>query len=157
MLTLSEHLDNLIRHIDAVRENCMRLGEKLISEGRRDFGRLLIAKGFVHDASKFYGIEWDYLHAGNDVSKTLLKKAVAQHVATNEHHPEYWGGIAEMPEIFIAEMVCDWYARSQEFGTDLRAWISKDAKKKFKIQKEEMEIIMGFVDKLIVNNFVKES
>jgi hypothetical protein len=44
--------------------------------------RLLIARVFVHDATKFR--------------------------ETNQHHPEYWGGLHRMPDIAVAEMVCDW-------------------------------------------------
>ena len=33
-----------------------------------------------------------------------------------------------MPEISVAEMVCDWYARAQEFGTGLRDWIVQQQK-----------------------------
>src|SRR5450755_1045681 len=97
-MTPQEHIDNLVRHI-----------------------------GLVHDASKFHGIEWEYLHKTGEVPADRLQLAVEHHRRTNEHHPEYWGGIDNMPEIFVAEMVCDWYARSQEFGTDLRVWIRGQA------------------------------
>lgn len=156
-LTTEEHIDNLIRHIELVRNACILLGKRLIANDRKDFGRLLIAKGFVHDASKFYGIEWDYLHAGSDTSKDKLKQAIKQHTHTNEHHPEFWGGIEAMSEIAIAELVCDWYARSQEFGTGLREWIKDEAMKKYKIKpsSDSYKQIMGFVDLLLDNQFVK--
>ena len=38
-----------------------------------------------------------------------------------------------MPEIAVAEMVCDWYARSQEFGNGLREWIAAQAVEKYQI------------------------
>jgi hypothetical protein len=157
MLNTEQHLDNLIRHIDLVRNACVLLGKRLIVQGRDDFGRLLIAKGFIHDASKFHGIEWDHLHAGCDTKKDKLKQAIKQHVQTNEHHPEYWGNIEQMPEIAIAEMTCDWFARSQEFGTGLRDWIRDEAMKKYKLKAngETYQKIMGFVDLLLENQFVK--
>lgn len=157
MLTPREHLDNLVRHIDLVREACLLLGKRLMDKGRGEFGRLLIAAGFQHDVSKFFGIEWDYLHAGRDVPKEQLELAIKQHTRTNSHHPEYWGGVENMPEIAVAEMICDWYARSQEFGTSLRDWITENAIDKFKIdlEGEQYKWIVGFVTLLLEDHFVR--
>jgi len=155
MFSPEEHLDNLVRHIDLVREACLLLGKRLMSQGREDFGRLLIARGFVHDASKFHGIEWDFLHAGPEVAAEGLRLAITQHRRTNSHHPEYWGGIDNMPEICVAEMVCDWYARSQEFGTGLREWIDKEAVPKYCLSRdsEAYRWIQGFIDVLLRSSF----
>lgn len=158
-MTLSplEHLDNLVRHIDLVRGACLLLGKRLIAQGRLEFGRILIARGFEHDVSKFSGIEWDYLHAGRNVPRDQLDMAIRQHVRTNSHHPEYWGGIENMPEIAVAEMVCDWYARSQEFGTGLREWITSQAVERFHIdlEGERYAWVQQFVGLLLVDHFVR--
>ena len=155
MFTPEEHLDNLIRHLNLVRDACLLLGRRLMAQGRKDFGRLLIARGFAHDASKFHGIEWDYLHAGPDAAEEGLRLAIEQHRRTNPHHPEFWGGVASMPEICVAEMVCDWYARSQEFGTDLREWIEEEAVKNYGIDSggEQYRWIRKFVDLLLQDSF----
>ncbi len=157
MLTPQEHLDNLVRHIDLVREACLLLGKRLMGQGRLEFGRLLIASGFQHDVSKFFGIEWDYLHAGRDIPKDQLELGIKQHTRTNSHHPEYWGSVEDMPEIAVAEMVCDWYARSQEFGTCLRDWIKQNAIDRFKIdlESEQYKWINKFVDILLEDQFVR--
>ena len=47
------------------------------------------------------------------------------------HHPESWDGIKNMPQVYIAEMVCDWKARSSELGTNLREWINEKATKRW--------------------------
>lgn len=156
-LSPQEHLDNLVRHIELVREACLLLGKRLMAQGRLEFGRILIARGFEHDVSKFSGIEWDYLHAGPDVPKEQLELAVRQHVRTNSHHPEYWGGFDNMPEIAIAEMVCDWYARSQEFGTGLREWITTQAIERFQIdlESEQYGWVKKFVAILLEDPFVR--
>jgi hypothetical protein len=150
-MTPEQHIDNLVRHIGLVREACLLLGKRLMARGRQDFGRLLIARGHVHDASKFHGIEWDYLHAGQEVPPQMLEVAIRQHTLTNPHHPEYWGGFANMPEIAIAELVCDWFARSQEFGTSLRDWIRDVAIGRFGIDtgSEGFRHLTGFVDLLL--------
>jgi len=157
MYDTDEHLENLIRHIELVRNACTLLGRRLIKKGRVDIGRLLIARGHVHDATKFQGIEWDYLHSGPDTPKEELKLAIKQHVRTNSHHPEFHGGLEKMPELDVAEMVCDWYARAQEFGTSLRDWISKDAIQRYRIEVDgtHHEMINKYVDMLLQDPFNK--
>lgn len=158
MLSCEQHLDNLLRHIDMVRQAGVLLGKRLIEQGRKDFGRLLIGKVYEHDTSKFYGIEWRYLHAGNDVDLEDLERAVKQHTETNSHHPEYWGSFQNMPEIAVAEMVCDWYARSQEFGTSLRGWIKDTAIERFKIDSasEQYLWVEKYVNLLLEDSFVRK-
>jgi len=158
MFTFEEHLNNLVRHIQLVHEACLLLGRRLIARGETDFGRLLIAKGFQHDKSKFYGIEWRFLHQGKDTPRPELNRAIQQHIETNDHHPEYWGGIQHMPRMAVAEMVCDWYARSQELGTALRSWITLEAVQKFGIdlKGDQYVWIQDFVSVLLEDPFVRE-
>ena len=157
MYSHEEHLDNLIRHITLVREACTLMGKRLIMQGRKDLGRLLIMRGHMHDVSKFTGIEWDYLHVGPDVAPIDLDHAVKQHTRTNSHHPEYHGGVDNMTPLDIAEMVCDWYARAQEFGTDLRAWVRSEAVDRFKITpglaSEQWVWIQECLDLLLKDSF----
>lgn len=157
MKTEAQKLDDLVRHIDNVRNNCLQLGKKLIEAGQPDMGRRLIANGHIHDASKFSGIEWDFLDP-TTTNKAGLKNAVNQHIRTNQHHPEYWGGIERMPDIYIAELVCDWKARSTEFANDLREWINGKALKKFGFTKESetYKKIMTYVDMVCDKPFVEE-
>jgi len=145
-----ERIDGLLRHINFVRENCSILSEKLINTGRCDLARTLIHNAQIHDASKFNGIEWEFLTIGNTTNKSGLKYAVEHHENTNPHHPRYWKGIENMPEIYLMEMVCDWKARSTEFATDLRYYIDNDAIKRFKFIKDGplYQKIMGYVDML---------
>ena len=129
-----DRLDKVIRHIENVQNACRLLGEKLIEKGDVQLGRLLIANGYIHDNSKFHGVEWDYLDEDNDERQKI---AISHHNRTNPHHPEYWGGIKLMPPLFIAEMVCDWKARANEFGTSLVDWIIGDAAKRYKYTKDD--------------------
>lgn len=133
-------LATLLLHVNAVQENCLLLGTKLIEEGEVELGRRLIANGRIHDYSKFFGIEFEYLndnrwpYPDNDPKKELFLAALDQHTKTNLHHPEAWNGIQNMPRIYLAELVCDWKARSSEQGTDLREWIKEKATKRFKFK-----------------------
>lgn len=131
-----EKMDALIRHIRHVQDAAIIIGKKLIKSGEAEFGRCLIANAFVHDQSKFRGIEWDNIAARGCIEgDEQLKLAIANHNRSNPHHPEYWGGISLMPEIYLAEMVCDCYARSVEFGSDIRVWFKEDAIKRYDIPK----------------------
>lgn len=152
-----EHIENLCRHIDLVRENCLLLGKRLIEKGEEQLGVQLIARGYKHDNTKFFGIEFDYLHVGPDVPDKELKYAVDVHQSGNDHHPEYWGGFEEMPRIAVAEMTCDWLARAQEFGTALRDWIDEKAVQKYNINKrgKRYKWIKEFVDLLLQDSFKK--
>jgi hypothetical protein len=157
MFTAEEHLDNLVRHIELVREAGLILGKRLMAQGRKEFGRILIGNIFVHDASKFAGIEWDYLHAGKDTPKEKLELAVKQHVETNSHHPEFHGGFNNMQEIDIAEMACDLLARSQEFGTSVKDWITDVGVEKYHIdiKSQQYQWLMAFIALLTEDSFVK--
>jgi Family of unknown function (DUF5662) len=145
----------ITRHIRNVEDNCFLLGEKLILNGEIDLGKQLIANGFVHDASKFHGIEFEFMTPGAQVieesAKVKLKLAIHQHNTTNKHHPESWsGGIQDMPDVFLAEFCCDIKARSEEFGTSLREWIDETATKKWNFSTDEdvYKKIMKYVNLL---------
>jgi len=156
-----ERLENLLRHVSHVRENCELLGERLIARGDAAIGLQLIANGHIHDNSKFYGLEWEYLNDGawpydDDSKKELFAAALKQHVVTNPHHPEYWpGGIKSMPPLYLAEMVCDWHARSSEQGTDLCEWARGKAPKRFGFSKRSRIAIeiKEFLDLLLERKF----
>lgn len=151
-------LKNIVRHITHVQQSCTLLGERLIASGDKEIGHKLIANGFIHDNSKFHGIEWLYLHDDLKVCEPeMFQMALHQHQTRNPHHPEYWDGIENMPRVYLAEMVCDWHARGHEFGTDLRAFIKNHATKKFNftLQGKVYKEIKGFVDMLLDPAFVK--
>ena len=100
-LDIFQKLTIVISHIDKVRKNCIKLGFILIKMGETQLGRTLIANGMIHDNSKFTGIEFEHLFKGDD----LLSESVKHHQLVNPHHPEYWGGIHNMPEVYLIEMV----------------------------------------------------
>jgi hypothetical protein len=150
----------IARHIRNVQDNCLLLGEKLISNGELELGKQLIANGFIHDVSKFHGIEFEFMAPGVNVeadgAKLKLKLAIHHHNSTNRHHPEAWSaGIKDMPDVYVAEFVCDIKARSEEFGTALRDWIDNTATKKWNFTKEDeiYQKIMRFVDILCEKPF----
>ncbi len=132
------HLNNILRHIENVKQNCELIAEKLIRNSEFDLGKDLIQNSLIHDNSKLSGIEFLYLREDTKTDKPeLFIAALHQHNSTNPHHPEFYvGGIKEMPRVAIAEMVSDWKARSEEFGSDLMEWINESATKKFQFSKQ---------------------
>ena len=163
---ISDTLSNvrgITRHIRNVQDNCILLGEKLIEQGEIEFGKTLIANGMKHDVSKFQGIEYEYMAplfakvgaSADEPKKLKLKIAIQHHNSTNYHHPEAWESIHEMPDVFIAEMVCDWKARSEEFGSSLRDFISSTAMKRWEFTEEDQvyKLIMTYVDLLCERPF----
>lgn len=156
-------LQAIVRHIRNVQDNCLLLGERLIRNGEFDLGRRLIANSLKHDASKFEGVEWEHMSPGTpteaEEGKLKLKMAINHHNQSNTHHPEYWGKIHQMPRIYVAEMVCDWKARSEEFGTSLKDYIQDSATKRWDFTKEDKvyKEIMEFVDMLCEKPFTNLS
>jgi len=157
-LTLSK-IRSITRHIRNVEDNCLILGEKLILQGRIDLGKQLIANGFIHDASKFTGIEFEYLSLYNPTeenNKLKMKLAIQQHNTTNLHHAEAWsGGIKDMPDVYLAELVCDIKARSEEFGTSLMDYINGTGIKRWGITEDDdvYKRILGFINLLCEKPF----
>lgn len=124
-------IEQVLEHINNVQRNCHKLGIRLILNGEIELGRTLISNGQIHDNSKLIGIEFEHLFRGDP----LLDDVVKHHQAINPHHPEYWGSIHSMPRVYVAEMVCDWYARACEFGTSIRDWIENEAVERFSFSK----------------------
>ena len=141
-------------HTQAVRAAALKLATRLIDNAEEhndlELARRLLQRSSKHDLSKFQGIEWDALH--RDEEEVALKLAIHQHQQTNDHHPEYHvDGIAAMNDAQVAEMVCDWYARQSEMGTDFRSFIRIDAPKRwgFTTKSKIYKTIKRFVDLLL--------
>jgi hypothetical protein len=144
-------IEIVVDHIKSVQRNTHKLGSKLIAQGDIELGRNLIANGLVHDNSKLRGIEFEHLFYGDP----MLDDARRHHVSVNPHHPEHWGDIHNMPSVYVAEMVCDWYARSSEFGTDFKKWITSEATERFGFSVGDSihDQIIQFVSLLLSNSF----
>jgi len=148
-----KHLNNVLRHIKNVRDNCELLGERLVASGEGQLGIDLIGLGQIHDYSKIHNqTEFKYLR-DEFYGKPEFNTALLSHISINLHHPEAWHGIEEMPRIYVAEMVCDWKSRGTEFGSDVIDWVKEKATKKFgfstkgKVYKEIKEFFSILLDK----------
>ena len=146
-------IEAILRHIKNVQDACELLGKRLIERGEIEFGVQLIINGRIHDLSKFDQFEREYL-IGNEDERTLML-AIFKHRSQNKHHAEFWGDIDSMPRIYVAEMVCDMFARSAEQGKDLRDFIkSKVEEWKISTSGKTYKMIKEFVDLLLDDSFV---
>jgi hypothetical protein len=143
-----------VKHKLNVLNNCIELADKLVEIGENELARELVVNGFTHDLSKFEDEEFEIL-ADPTACPEQLRQVSKKHAKRkrNKHHPDsdFWGGsIHRMTRLYVAEMVCDWKARSNEFGSSLREWIDGPAAERFKFTKEDpiYKEIMFFVDLL---------
>ncbi len=150
-----KHIEYILRHIRHVQDNCETLGIRLIENGEFQLGRDLIANSMIHDNSKFYGMEFDLLRKDADVNHVAFQSAVKQHNHTNNHHPERWQHISKMPDVYLAEFVCDTVARSGEFGSSYQEWLDTKATIRFGFTKDDPVYprILRFVNLLLDKPF----
>lgn len=123
--------NKIMTHIDFVQRNMARLANH--DKIGAVFGLQLARNSYLHDNSKLWGVEFEYLNEDTKQDKPeLFLAALNHHRKTNKHHPEFWPqGIWDMPQVYIAEMVCDCVARGQELCTDLEDWFSVVMPKKY--------------------------
>lgn len=89
-----------------------------------------------HDNSKWSNDEFDayrrHFHSVSDKEKEDseedFKKALNHHYMVNDHHPEYWKN-TDMPNIAIAELICDWEAMGRKFGGNPLEYFEKNKTK----------------------------
>jgi|SRR5208282_4930716 len=63
----------------------------------------------------------------------------------------------EMPRWAVAEMICDWKSRSEEFGTSLHAYIKENATERWHFSERDpiYRTIMEFVNMLCDKPFAR--
>ncbi|MDF1812907.1 MAG: DUF5662 family protein [Verrucomicrobiales bacterium] len=143
-----------VRHIQNVQNAALLLADRLAELGEFDLARRLVQRSLRHDSSKFEGIEWDFLDISptDRKNRSDLRLAIHQHQQCNDHHPEYFSsGAHDMSRVQIAEMVCDWKARSEEFGSSLVDWVKDVACEKygFTVRSKVYHKIKFFLDLLL--------
>ena len=141
-------------HKKIVMDNCLKMAQYLMDNGRIDDAIKLLKRGATHDDSKFDPEEFQSLASilnsdtcfTNAASKLTEAEeaAIKHHWKNNRHHPEYFSNQNNMEELDIIEMVCDWYARSIQYKTEFIPFISERMKNRFKFDDAHTEIIMKY-------------
>lgn len=154
-------IDDNVLHKKIVLDKCLLVSKYFIEHGDIEFGLNIIRRGVTHDNSKFSKQEFTELvsiissdtdKCFKDATYTLSdkeRKAIEHHWKSNKHHPEYYENTDDMGELDIIEMVCDWAARSEQYGTDLLEFIEERQRNRFKFSDSLFERIEKYC-KLIV-------
>lgn len=132
-MSLSDHrkVDSILAHIHAVERNLVRVAKELLTPNKT-LALELLQRARSHDLSKFTEFEFDNLWPGPS-----FNDALSLHHTKNRHHPEHHpNGVSDMSEADLIEMACDWAARGQEFGTDVRAWAFESGIAKFGFERD---------------------
>ena len=132
-LYLKQHINNVCRGYKWIKEQ-LEVGKLYdILSDLKDLGTLDF---LTHDYSKYGASEYEaydkYFYGGEVSAEELeqIKKnfnyAWLHHIHNNPHHWQYWvlinddeelGSVAlEMPDRYILEMICDWWAFSWAKG-----------------------------------------
>lgn len=126
-----QKIENAVEHIQLVQCAGIKLAKRLALKGDITLARLLLARVFTHDASKFSSEEEFNNLNGFVESEENLQIAIDHHRKNNPHHPEFHGGIYGMYSVDIAEFVCDIWARCAITGQDIRKWINEEGVKRY--------------------------
>jgi hypothetical protein len=151
-------LEDIYSHKKLVFDTCYILSKKLIEGGQDELGLELMKRAFLHDFSKleddeFYGMaafanDKDALKDPKKKVSSDKQLAINLHWDRNEHHPEYWTDINQMTDLDIMELVCDWYARSLQFGTDFLEFLEQRQKDRFHFPQDIYDKIKKYYYKL---------
>lgn len=132
-----EYMNYIEEHIANVKTVFQKYGNRLCKElhiNKFELERNI----YKHDMSKFSDDEFNayrnyfYPCTDEEVNKEEFNKAWEHHYRNNPHHPEYWktdDNIQDMPNIYIAEMLCDWEAMSMKFNNNTYEYYLKERDK----------------------------
>lgn len=147
-------------HKQFVLKSCFLMAEHLYNEGQKDLALSLMQRAANHDNSKFNKEELYNLALINDNNMSFInpnskldkenEKLIELHWKNNSHHPEHFENYDDMSELDIIEMVCDWHARSSEFGTDLMEFFETRQKNRFHFSDEQYNKIKNYCQIIIL-------
>lgn len=149
--------EDTVEHKKIVLENCLLVSRYLIRNGEIQLGMELLKRGALHDNSKFESVEFENLakilksrKCFTDAKSKLSKEettAIEYHWSHNRHHPEYYNKPSqEMEKLDIIEMVCDWYARSKQYGTDFIEFVKERQNNRFHFEDEVFNTILTYCE-----------
>jgi len=75
-----------------------------------------------------------------------ITKAVWHHVQHNRHHPEYHLDHDDMTQVDLIEMVCDWYAMSEELNSSIDDWVAYVIPRRYHFSADKLSAIHQLID-----------
>lgn len=155
------HIQETLLHKSFVIKSCLKMSNYLIENGKSDLAVALLKRANIHDNSKLVGPELELLSSiyGNQsafLNPTVKlsnqeKEVIEKHWENNRHHPEHFNNYEKMSELDILEMVCDWYARSMQYGTDFLDFVRVRQETRFHFSDELFEKIYKYCEILEKN------
>lgn len=151
---LERMADDIITHKIYVLQVCHKVFQYLSEHDQLKLGIDLLKRAANHDNSKFNNDEFKnmaqilnsdecFKNAEYKLSPEE-KKAIETHWKHNKHHPEYFENLEDMTELDMLEMVCDWYARSLQYGTDFIEFVRTRQKVRFKFSEKQFDKICTY-------------
>lgn len=157
--TIDDVLSDTMLHKDLVLASCWKLSRYFLRLGEKEKAIEIVKRGWKHDNSKFKEDELKCLAKISDGQKAMrhagaqlppeMKDYLKLHYERNSHHPEHWEDVSQMPEMDLCEMVCDWHARSVQFGTDLIKFAKVRQEIRFHFPPEMFQKILELCEVLV--------
>lgn len=151
---LASMAEDTINHKKLVLDNCYLLFKYLVENNKLQLGIDLLKRGATHDNSKFEASEFSglakilkgkdcFTNADYKLTPDEIK-AIENHWKKNRHHPEYFSYSSEMSELDMIEMVCDWFARSRQYGTEFIPFVIERQKNRFHFEDKQFQFILEY-------------
>jgi hypothetical protein len=161
---VKENIITVINHIDEFTFD-EKEGQEIVEKLSKQKELHDLSKFKEPEIFPYIELTWSKREDNNNKDKNKLVdpafiEATEHHVLNNPHHPEYWDkenakidpdnrdkttkcvDASKMEENFVIEMVCDWYAMSQELKTNTaREWFNKQKNVRWKFTSIQEELI----------------
>ena len=156
--THSEHCTRVWNNLEAM----SNYFEKVDTPASASIAMQLMQRKMLHDHTKlaepiYVPYVWRYYRTywkKNDEKDTrftnyfsdrsldqAIRDAIVYHVTHERHPPEWFLEHDEMSNVDIMEMVCDWYAMSQELNDDIDRWVNYVVPRRYHFQKKHQFVI----------------
>jgi hypothetical protein len=124
---------------------------------------------YLHVSWGYYMRDQGKAYEPSTEIKGQMQVATFHHVKNNKHHPEAWDPNSsmesinsadrdtppekivdgtKMPDTYIASMVADWLAMSEEKNTDPYEWVDKNINKRWKFTTNQVNLINDLLDEV---------
>ncbi len=122
-------------HKEYVTMVCSKFAKYLCEQGLQEDADKLLERAKVHDNSKIQNKDEfralsnivhdrSCLRNANSQLSSFRQDSIELHWKHNAHHPEHYENYDDMSRIDRLEMVCDWMARSLQYGSDLIEFVT---------------------------------
>lgn len=153
--------------------NDKRIDRDLLDRERDEHDCL---KWIEPELTPYIFITWNYFCKRKGLEFTLdqnmreqMHEATFHHIKRHKHHPEYWDNSAslsslnkddrdrpssgalvdgtQMPLTYIAAMVADWFAMSEELGGHPKDWADQNLNIRWRFNAEQSELIYWLIER----------